>query len=110
VPGATPELEAPIAAMLDATNRGDPDGFLAAFADDAVLVDWGRTFTGKDEIARWDANENIGVQSHVEATSVQVDGSTSVVGVQVSGNGYNGGGSFAFETGGGLIRRLEIRG
>ena len=110
MPDGTPELDPPIAAMLDATNRGDPDGFLAAFADDAVLVDWGRTFIGKDEIARWDANENIGVQSRIEATSVERDGDTSVVGVQVSGNGYNGGGAFVFETGGGLIRRVEIRG
>ncbi len=50
------------------------------------------------------------MQSRIEATSVERTGATSVVGVQVSGNGYNGGGSFVFETGGGLIRRLEIRG
>ena len=110
MPDETPELEPPIAAMLDATNRGDHDGFLAAFADDAVLEDWGRTFSGKDAIATWDRNENTGVQSRIEATSVERSGATSVVGVQVSGNGYNGGGSFVFETGGGMIRRLEIRG
>jgi hypothetical protein len=110
VPDATSELEPPIAAMLDATNRGDHDGFLAAFAADAVLDDWGRTFSGRDAIATWDRNENTGVQSRIEATSVERTGATSVVGVQVSGNGYNGGGSFVFETGGGLIRRLEIRG
>jgi hypothetical protein len=33
-----------------------------------------------------------------------------VVGVQVSGNGYNGGGSFEFETAGGRITRMQIRG
>ena len=75
-----------------------------------MLEDWGRTFSGKDAIATWDRNENTGVQSRIEATSVERTGATSVVGVQVSGNGYNGGGSFVFETGGGLIRRLEIRG
>ena len=32
------------------------------------------------------------------------------VGVQVSGNGYNGGGSFEFETAGGKITRMQIRG
>ena len=103
-------LDPPIAAMFEATNRGDSEGFLAAFADDAVLVDWGRVFTGKEEIARWDANENIGVESHIEATAVSREGSTWVVAIQVTGKGYNGGGTFAFETEDGLIRRVEIRG
>ena len=103
-------LDPPIAAMFEATNRGDSEGFLAAFADDAVLVDWGRVFTGKEEIARWDANENIGVESHIEATGVSREGSEWVVAVQVTGKGYNGGGTFAFETRDGLIRRVEIRG
>ena len=101
----TPELDPPIAAMLDATNRGDSEAFLAAFADDAVLDDWGRTFTGKAEIARWNSNENIGVQSQIEATSVTRQGSAwPSSGSPCPGNGYNGGGSFVFETAGGLIR------
>jgi len=36
--------------MVEATNRGDGEAFLDAFADDAVLDDWGRTFTGRSEI------------------------------------------------------------
>ena len=48
-----PELEAPIAAMIDATNREDSAAFLDAFADDAVISDWGREFHGKTEIATW---------------------------------------------------------
>jgi hypothetical protein len=104
------ELDPPIQAMFDATNAGDSDAFLAAFAEDAVLIDWGRTFTGHDQIAGWNANENIGVQSHIETTGVQREGDDVIVGVNVSGNGYNGGGSFAFRTAGGRITRMEIRG
>jgi ketosteroid isomerase-like protein len=103
-------LDPPIQAMFDATNRGDSDAFLDAFAEDAVLVDWGRTFTGREQIATWNANENIGVQSRIEVTGVQREGSTVIAGVSVTGNGYNGGGSFAFETAGGRITRMEIRG
>jgi hypothetical protein len=33
--------------MFDATNRGDSAAFVDAFAEDAVLDDWGRTFTGQ---------------------------------------------------------------
>ena len=105
-----PDLPAPIGAMLDATNRGDDEAFLDAFAPDAVLVDWGRTFTGRDEIARWNANENIGVQSHIEARGVRYSGDEVIVDVQVSGNGYNGGGAFTFELGDGGIRRMVITG
>ena len=54
-----PALEPPIAAMIDATNREDSAAFLDAFADDAVINDWGREFTGKAEIATWNDNENI---------------------------------------------------
>jgi ketosteroid isomerase-like protein len=96
--------------MFDATNSRDPRAFVAAFADDAVLVDWGRTFTGHEQIAAWDANENTGVESRIEVTGVEQDGATTVVGVQVTGKGYNGGGSFAFETAHGRITRMEIRG
>ena len=107
---AVDELDPPIRAMLDATNAGDSAAFLDAFTDDATIVDWGRTFTGRDEIARWNDGENIGVQSHIEATGVERSGSTVTIGVAVSGNGYNGGGSFVFELDGDRIRRLVIAG
>jgi ketosteroid isomerase-like protein len=80
--------------MFDATNRGDDAAFLDAFADDAVLVDWSRTFTGRDEIAGWNAHENIGANSHIEVT----------------GDGYNGGGAMTFELSGDRIGRMVITG
>jgi ketosteroid isomerase-like protein len=106
----TDDLEPPIRAMLDATNNADSQAFLAAFADDAMVVDWGRTFAGKTEIARWNDNENIGVQSHIEITGVERSGATVTLGVAVSGNGYNGGGSFVIDVDGGLITRFVIAG
>jgi hypothetical protein len=59
------DLEPPIRQMIDATNDGDVASFLDAFADDAVLDDWGRTFTGRTESAGWDERENIGANSHI---------------------------------------------
>jgi ketosteroid isomerase-like protein len=106
----TDDLDPPVRAMLDATNAGDSEAFLAAFADDATLVDWGRTFTGKAEIARWNDNENIGVQSRIEVTGVERSGTTVTLGVSVSGNGYNGGGSFVLDVEDGLITRFVISG
>jgi len=84
---AMTDLESAIRQMIDATNRGDVASFLDALADDAVLDDWGRTFTGRAEIAGWNERENIGVNSHIEVTGVERDGDAVRVGVAVSGDG-----------------------
>jgi hypothetical protein len=107
---AMSELESPIRQMIDATNSGDSVAFLGAFADDAVLDDWGRTFTGHEEIAGWNERENIGVNSHIEVTGVERSGDSVRVGVAVSGDGYNGGGAFTFELAGDRIARMVITG
>jgi|SRR6187200_612975 ketosteroid isomerase-like protein len=103
-------LEPAIRRMIDATNSGDDAAFLDAFADDAVLDDWGRTFTGRDEIAGWNERENIGVNSHIEVTEVQREGDAVRVGVAVTGDGYNGGGAMTFELTGDRIARMVITG
>jgi hypothetical protein len=104
------ELEPAIRQMIDATNRGDAVEFLDAFAGDAVLDDWGRTFTGAEEIAGWNARENVGVNSHIDVTGVERDGEAVRVGVAVSGDGYNGGGAMTFVLAGGKIARMTITG
>jgi len=102
------ELEAPIQLMIDATNRGDSAAVLRAFADDAVLVDWGRTFAGKKEIARWNNDENVGTQNKLRVTKVNRTGHEVSVGVDVKGNGYNGAGTLTFHLEGESIKRLVI--
>jgi hypothetical protein len=104
------QLEPPIRAMIDATNRGDVDAFLDAFADDAVLDDWGRKFAGRAAIAGWNERENIGVNSHIEATGVERGSDGIRVGVSVSGDGYNGGGAMTFVLVGDRIARMVITG
>ena len=105
------ELDAPIRRMFDATNRGDNDAFLDAFADGATLDDWGRTFTGHEQIAGWNERENIGVHSHIEPGEVPREGDAITVGVTVSGDGYNGGGAFTFTLApDGKVARMVISG
>ena len=105
------ELEPAISQVFDATNRGDSEAFLDAFAADGVVDDWGRTFTGRDEIAGWNDRENIGVNSHIDVTGVERDGDAFKVGVAVSGDGYNGGGAFTFTLApDGRIARMVITG
>jgi phenylacetic acid degradation operon negative regulatory protein len=96
--------------MADATNDGDSEEFLACFTTDGVIDDWGRRFVGPEAIAGWDARENIGSKSHIELVDVVPDAAMFTMTVRVSGDGYNGGGTFAVETRDGLISRLVIRG
>jgi ketosteroid isomerase-like protein len=105
-----PELEPAIRQMFEATNSGDSEAFLDAFADDAVLEDWGRTFTGRDEISGWNDRENIGVHSHIEVTGVERDGDEIRVGIEVTGDGYNGGGAMTFVLSDDRIGRMVITG
>lgn len=103
-------LPASIRAFIDATNAGDSDAFVAAFADDASLNDWGREFHGHDGIRAWDSTDNIGVHSHFDLVEV-ADGDVPqsfVVTLTVTGDGYNGTGPMHFELRDGLIARLAI--
>ena len=104
------ELPEPVSRLLAATNAEDPIAFLDAFTEDGVVDDWGRRFEGRDRIAAWDAAENIGVHSRIEATSVRRSGDTVEFGVRVSGQGYNGGGTFTARLRDGRVAELMIRG
>ena len=78
-----------IRAFVDATNRGDSDAFVAAFADDAYLNDWGREFRGREGVASWNETDNIGKQSQFDVHGI-VEGRKPdqyLLTVTVSGNG-----------------------
>jgi hypothetical protein len=104
------DLPPEVARLLEATNAEDSASFLESFTADGVVDDWGREFAGRDRIAEWDAAENIGVHSRIEATSVRRDGDHVEFGVRVSGGGYNGGGTFTAVLRDGRVARLVIRG
>ena len=104
------ELPPAIRQFFAATNAADPAAFVDAFAADGVIDDWGRTFTGHEEIAGWNARENIGVHSRISTTSVQRSGDEIRVGVEVRGDGYNGGGAMTFTLAGDRIATMVITG
>lgn len=102
-------VPAPIQAMIDATNAGDSDAFVAAFTEDGYLNDWGREFRGAAELRSWDSTDNIGKQSHFEAVSVDDRGDGEyVVVLTVSGNGFNGTGPMTFQVEGDKLSRMVI--
>lgn len=102
------ELAPAIARMIAATNAGDTEGFLDAFAADAYLEDWGRGFTGRDGLASWNATDNIGKHAHFEVAGVRGDDHAQIVTMVVTGGGYNGTGDIAFEVEDDRITRMII--
>lgn len=101
-------VPAPIQRMVDTTNAGDTAGFLASFTADAFLSDWGRDFSGRDGIARWNETDNIGVKSKLRVVNVSPSGAAYGVTVAVSGGGFNGEGTMTFTLAGDRISRLII--
>jgi hypothetical protein len=102
------EVPSAVQRMIDATNAGDHDAFVAAFTPDAVLVDWGKVFEGRDGVASWDESDNIGRKSHFEVARVERDGDDWIVTLDVTGGGFNGTSDFRFELADDLIARMEI--
>jgi uncharacterized protein (TIGR02246 family) len=102
-------LPAPVQAAVDAANRGDVEAFLALFAEDGVVDDWGREFAGRDAIRSWSDAEFIGKQVTLAVDGVARDGARTVVSAEVGGNGFNGPSHFGFDLDGPRITRMTIR-
>jgi hypothetical protein len=106
----TTDVPAPIRELVDATNAGDSERFVAAFTDDSSLNDWGREFHGHSGVREWDSTDNIGKQAHFEILDVTPgkDLESYIVTMKVTGNGFNGTSPFAITTRNGKIASLEI--
>lgn len=102
------ELPEPVQRMIDATNAGDSDAFVDAFAEDGVILDWGKPFEGREAIAGWNESDNIGRRSRFRVDGAERDGDDWIVQVTVSGGGFNGTSDLRFTVDGDRIRRLEI--
>lgn len=98
----------PIRRFVEATNKGDTEAFLDTFSDAAFLSDWGRSFQGREQIARWNQSDNIGVKSHLSIVSVTPAGGTYRVRIAVKGKGFNGEGDMTFTLDGDRIASLVI--
>ena len=101
-------LPAPVRRMIDATNAGDHDAFVASFTPDAVLVDWGKEFAGSAGIAAWDESDNIGRKAHFVVAETEADGADWLVTLDVTGGGFNGTSVFRFTLADDRIARMEI--
>jgi hypothetical protein len=70
----TEPIPSPITALIEATNAGDEDRFVAAFTADARVEDGGRVFLGHVGVARWNLTDNIGVGMHFDLVACVASG------------------------------------
>lgn len=101
-------LKPPLDRLVATVNDGDMDGFLAVFTEDGVVDDWGRRFTGHDEIRGWSYRESIGLQQTFSVERVEDDGDTVIAVFHVGGNGFNGPSTFTFTLDGDRVREMKI--
>ncbi len=105
----TPPIPEPVASFIVNVNNQDGKAFLDAFVADGVVDDWGRTFTGREQIAAWSDREFIGSQGRLAVEEVEVDhGRVTVIGDWRS-NHANGRSRFVFDVDGDQIARMTIR-
>ena len=106
----TPQIPAPIASFVDAVNRHDESAFLGAFTEQGVVDDWGRVFTGRDEIKAWSDREFIGATGTLTPEEVTTTGGTVTVVGDWRSSYANGRSRFDFEVDGDKIARMTISG
>lgn len=90
------QIPAAVQRALDAIDALDNDAFVAAFAADGSVNDWGREFRGHDQIRSWSAAELIGKRATFTNTEVTTPGNPLTIVTQVGGNGFNGPSHFTF--------------
>ena len=59
--------------MRDTVNRGDAEAYLALFAPNAVVDDWGSRYEGIAAIRGWSRREQIDAKGHLTITRVISD-------------------------------------
>ncbi|GGC69085.1 nuclear transport factor 2 family protein [Hoyosella rhizosphaerae] len=99
----------PVAAFIDAVNIHDEDAFLGAFTPSGAVDDWGRIFTGREEIKAWSDKEFIGARGTLAVEEVDTTGGTITVIGDWRSNHANGRSKFIFETEGDKLAKMTIR-
>jgi hypothetical protein len=101
-------LEAPIQAVIDATNKGDAKAFVAAFSKDAHVNDWGEVHVGRGDIGTWDREENTGAKTKLKVTGVSRLAGEVLVLLQITRGETTETGTWSFRVKGQDVISLEI--
>jgi hypothetical protein len=104
----TTDLPPLIDRFVAAVNRGNTEAFLACFAEDGAVDDWGRRFVGHKAIRAWSDEEMIGAKGRMTVNSVEQSGNEVTVTAGWRSNFYSGPSRYVFIVGGDHIREMRI--
>jgi len=79
----------PVHRLLDAVRRSDGAAFADVFGAHGAVDDWGRVFTGRDEVRGWSDREFLGLAGRLTIRRASGAGTVLVVDITTVG-GYNG--------------------
>lgn len=99
----------PVASFITVVNNHDEQGFLYGFTEEGAVDDWGRTFTGREQIKAWSDEEFIGANGTLSVEEVTDDGGHVTVIGDWRSNHANGRSKFIFDIAGDKIAKMTIR-
>ena len=99
----------PVAAFIEAVNRHDESAFLDAFTEGGAVDDWGRVFTGREQIKGWSDNEFIGAHGTLAVEEVEAAGASVTVIGDWRSTHANGRSKFVFDIDGDRLTKMTIR-
>ena len=104
------ELPSPIAAYFSADKKANAQAIAECFTQEAVVIDEGNTYTGRDAIRQWMANASTQYTYTVEPFTIVEDDGRTVVTSHLVGNfpGSPVDLRYLFVLGGDKIAELEI--
>lgn len=82
----TIKLPAAIAAYFSQDKKGDATAIAECFTPDAIVIDEGNTYTGRDAIRKWMANASTKYTYTVEPFAIEDQGGKTVVSSHLVGN------------------------
>ena len=103
-----PKLEPPIQAVIDATNKGDNNAFVAAFTKDGAVNDWGEVHNGRAAISTWDKAENTGAGVKLRVTGVSRLAGEVLVLLEITRDEEKSSGTFSFRLTGNKVSSMEV--
>lgn len=105
---STPELPAPVQAVVDAINDADTNAFVAAFTEDGEVDDWGRVLKGRDGVHDWALSDAIGQRATMKVLEASTDGDVTTTTFEWTSDRFNGTSEGIFTVRDGLVSSFRI--
>lgn len=83
-------LPSALQAAIDAINAADTDAFVAAFAANGLINDWGRILRGHEGVRSWARTDAIGAGAKMTVVEASANGGTTHIVFDWKSRVFNG--------------------